>query len=193
MRKEPRRVEPLRDKAQIAAIKANLLTTGRVRDHAWFTLGVNSALRGTDLLFLKTSHVWDQGLLSHIRIVENKTGKPGMHRINSAMAAALDLLFQAEPDLKDHPEWFLFGGRRNKPLDRTWVWEILQRETARVGAQGNFGIRTLRKSWAFHARSAGVPIDRIMEKLNHSSIAQTKRYIGITQDELDQDSELVNL
>jgi hypothetical protein len=39
----------------------------------------------------------------------------------------------------------------------------------------------------------GVGLDLIMEKLNHNSLAYTKRYLGITDDELEAVVRKLNL
>jgi len=62
-----------------------------------------------------------------------------------------------------------------------------------VGLGGNFGTHTLRKTWGYHARLQGVDLALIMHKLNHSSISITKRYLGITDDELEAVVHRLNL
>ena len=39
----------------------------------------------------------------------------------------------------------------------------------------------------------GVDLGLIMHKLNHESIAYTKRYLGITDDELEEVAQRLNL
>ena len=39
----------------------------------------------------------------------------------------------------------------------------------------------------------GVPLELIMHKLNHSNVSMTKRYLGITDDELRSIAEGLNL
>jgi site-specific recombinase XerD len=51
----------------------------------------------------------------------------------------------------------------------------------------------LRKTWGYHARLQGVDLALIMYKLNHASITYTKRYLGITDDELQAVVERLNL
>ena len=63
-----------------------------------------------------------------------------------------------------------------------------------VGLAGNYGTHTLRKTWGYQARQSGVPLlELIMAKLNHSNISMTKRYLGITDDELRAIAEGLNL
>jgi site-specific recombinase XerD len=52
---------------------------------------------------------------------------------------------------------------------------------------------TLRKTWGYYARMSGVDLALIMHKLNHNSLAYTKRYIGITDDELPDVARRLNL
>ncbi len=63
-------------------------------------------------------------------------------------------------------------------------WEFLSKLCEEVGLKGNFGNHTLRKTWGYQARMNAVPMEIIQHKLNHSSITVTKRYIGITNDEI---------
>lgn len=58
---------------------------------------------------------------------------------------------------------------------------------------GNFGTHSLHKTWAYHAHLSEVDLALIMHKLNHESIAYTKRYLGITDDELHTVAQRLNL
>jgi site-specific recombinase XerD len=64
---------------------------------------------------------------------------------------------------------------------------------AAVGLTGNYGTHSLRKTWGYHARLSGVPLELIMHKLNHANVSVTKRYLGITDDELRAIVEGLNL
>jgi site-specific recombinase XerD len=62
-----------------------------------------------------------------------------------------------------------------------------------VGLRGNYGTHTLRKTWGYHARLNGVPLELIMHRFNHNNLAYTKRYLGITDDELEAVVRRLNL
>ena len=51
----------------------------------------------------------------------------------------------------------------------------------------------MRKTWGYHARMQGVDLALIMHKLNHASIIYTKRYLGITDEELNEVVQRLNL
>ena len=50
--------------------------------------------------------------------------------------------------------------------------------------EGSYGTHNLRKTWGYPARMQGVDLALIMQKLNHASVSQTKRYLGITNNDL---------
>jgi integrase len=53
-----------------------------------------------------------------------------------------------------------------------------------VWLKGNFWWHTLRKTRGYQARLNAIPLEIIQHKLNHSSLAVTQRYLGITADEI---------
>jgi len=86
---------------------------------------------------------------------------------------------------------FLDDRGRNKP--RFWIHEQKRNKCHEVVLPGNFGTHSLRKTWGYHARIQGVDLTFIMHKLNYESIAYTKRYLGITDDELQAVAQRLNL
>jgi site-specific recombinase XerD len=62
-----------------------------------------------------------------------------------------------------------------------------------VGLRGSYGTHSLRKTWGYHARKHGVDLALIMHKLNHNNLAYTKRYLGITDEELEEIIRRLNL
>ena len=80
-----------------------------------------------------------------------------------------------------------------KPIKRGQAWKIIATICQQVGLRGNFGTHSLRKTSGYHARMQGVDLALIMYKLNQESIAYTKRYLEITNDELQAVSQRLNL
>lgn len=188
------KVEPIRNPKKIAQIKNLLKAKEDPRDYLLFTLGINFALRIQDLLSLKVKDVLEDGKIKeYVYLRERKTGKQRRIRINRSAREALEYYFSRVREVD--PEDYLFKSRRsNKPLDRTRAYRLVREWTEAVGlTQGKYGTHSLRKTWGYHARKQGVPIELIMEKLGHNSPAVTKRYIGITDDEIEDVESHVNL
>jgi integrase len=192
-------VEPIRDRKKIAQIKNLLRGQERFRDLLLFVVGINTALRISDLLGLQVANfVDDQG---HIRlrfwIKEQKRNKRHEVVINQSIRESLGEYLEAYPGVADDPENFAFFNTKmngySEPIKRGQAWKLIVSICNEVGLRGNYGTHSLRKTWGFHARMQGVDLALIMHKLNHESIAYTKRYLGITDDELEAVAQRLNL
>jgi integrase len=192
-------VEPIRDRKKIAQIKNLLRGQGRLRDLLLFTVGINTALRISDLLQLQIGHFVDErgNVKSRFWIQEQKTGKRHDVAVNESIKEVLAEYLRVYPDITSNPQHFIFFNseynRYAVPLKRGRAWEFISAICKEVGLPGNYGTHTLRKTWGYQARMQGVDLGLIMVKLNHESLAYTKRYIGITDDELEAVVKKLNL
>ncbi|MCL6571302.1 MAG: site-specific integrase [Bacillus sp. (in: Bacteria)] len=179
-------VQPIRDMEKIKAMK-KILKGNNIRDYTLFSIGINSALRIGDLLKLKISDVVNGGgkIKDRITTREQKTGKAKDFPIGATARKAI------EEYLKDwkgvNMDDYLFPSRKgeNKPITRQHAWYIINEAAREVGIEEKIGTHTLRKTFGYHAYKAGYDIAIIQKLLNHSSPKETLRYIGITQDQLD--------
>ena len=192
-------VEPIRDRKKIAQIKNLLRGEGRYRDLLLFVVGINTALRISDLLELHVGHFLDdhQHIKPRFLIKEQKRGKRQEVVVNTSIREALEEFFAAHPEIIGNKNHFIFFNTKDsgfmQPIRRGQAWKIIMTICQQVGLRGNFGTHSLRKTWGYHARMQGVDLALIMHKLNHESIAYTKRYLGITDDELQAVSQRLNL
>jgi integrase len=194
-------VEPIREKKKITQIKNQLVGAKRYRDLLLFVVGINTALRISDLLQLRIGHFLDEqgNVRDRFLIREEKRDKRNQVVINESIRETLEIYLTAYPEVQsDTSHYLFFSSRRNgpsfkKPITRVQAWRIVDEMCKAVGLVGNFGTHTLRKTWGYHARQNGVPLELIMAKLNHSNISMTKRYLGITDDELRAIAEGLNL
>ena len=182
-------VEPIRNRKKIAQIKNLLRGQRRFRDLLLFIVGINTALRISDLLELRISHFLDnqRRLKRRFWIHEQKRNKRHEVVINHSIQEVLEEYLKAYPGIADSFEYFVFFNTKmndySKPIQRGQAWKFIVSICNDVGLQGNYGTHSLRKTWGYHARLQGVDLGLIMHKLNHESIAYTKRYLGITDDE----------
>jgi integrase len=172
-----RMVQPIRDKEKIAAMKAELLKTGR-RNWFLFVFGINTGLRISDILKLKVKDVKGK---SHLMIYEQKTGKYKRFKINRELQQHI-LSYTANMD----DEEYLFKSLRSPfPIKRIQAYKILNRAAKKIGIS-EIGTHTLRKTFGYHFYQRTKDVALLQEIFNHSSPSITLRYIGINQDLIDK-------
>lgn len=192
-------VEPIRDKKKIAQIKNTLRGEGRFRDLLLFVVGINSALRVSDLLQLRVGHFLDEygGVRESFVIREEKRGKRQEVVVNQSIRETLAEYRAAYPNVEENLDHHVFFNTRtgdySSPIGRKQAWNLISEICGAVGLRGSFGTHSLRKTWGYHARMSGVDLALIMHMLNHSDLAYTKRYLGITDDELGAVVRRLNL
>ena len=151
-------VEPIRDRKKIAQIKNLLRGQKRFRDLLLFVVGINTALRISDLLQLQINHFLDeQGRIKHrFWIKERKRGKRHEVVINTSIREALDEYLAAFPDIgNDRNNFVFFSSKANNysvPIKRGQAWKFITSICRDAGLSGNFGTHSLRKTWGYHAR-----------------------------------------
>ncbi len=184
-RERVKAVEPLRDKRQIEAIR-KILAAQNLRDAAWFTLGINSGLRISDLLHLTVGDVRESPSKwrDRIRITEQKTGKTKDFPLSDRAKKVLIAYLATRPNA--HPSDPLFPSRKHgRPLQRGQAWQLLRDAAQAVGVTDPVGTQTMRKTFGYHAYASGVDLAIIQQILNHSSPGTTLAYIGIRREDRD--------
>ena len=187
-------VDPIRDKRKIVDIKNKLKTEKSPRNYLLFTLGINTAFRISDILKLKVKDILDDNkdIRRHIYMRQQKTGKELRPKINESMIEAIKYYLK-NTNIQDPEDYLFTSDRSNGSLSKVQCWNLVNNWTREVGLEGNYGTHTLRKTWGYQARQAGMPMELISEKLGHTSIAVTRRYLGITQDEVNNWEDRINL
>lgn len=189
-------VEPIRDKWKIEEIKKLLERSWNYRDLLMFVGGINFALRIQDLLKLKVSDLFFDGKIrDFFDIEEKKTKKKNRIFITDNVKKVLKDYIVHYPNIAVDPESFIFFASKTgkKAICRRQALNIVHDMTRKVWLDGNFGTHTLRKTWGYQARKKDISLSIIQQKLNHSSIKVTERYLGITTDEIGDACKSLNL
>ena len=169
-------VEPIRDKKQIKAVE-NYLAQKNPRNRLLFVLGCNSGLRVSDILALDVKDVRNK---THIELNEQKTGKIKRFPINNKLKKLINDFIKDKED--DEP---LFLSQKRHRLDRSQVYRMLNETCKALGITANIGTHSMRKSMGYHHYKQFKDVAMLQMIFNHSSPQITLRYIGISQDEID--------
>lgn len=187
-------VEPIRDKKKLNDMKIYLKGKS-LRDYTLFVVGINVALRISDLLALTWADLLSDNkrTFKSINLREGKTKKKRKIELNKASQKALSELLETLDDCELNDYIFKSRESSNKPITRQQALNILKDGANAVGIEDNVGTHTLRKTWGYHAWKQGFSPALIMETLNHSNLNMTKRYLGIRQDDINALYEGLNL
>lgn len=175
-------VEAVKDKSQIQMVSHLLDKHGSADYKDIWELGINAALRISDLLSLKFSDVEGVEVL---KLIEGKTKKVRSIKLNSK---AQDIIQRRRND--NLADTWLFQAKGNrarsseKPIDRSTVARKFKEVGDIIGIQ--LSTHSMRKTRGYAMWSDGVPIEVICKVLNHSTPAVTMRYIGIEKQDVHQ-------
>jgi integrase len=176
-------VEPIKDVKKIDAIKKLLKNK---RDILLFTMGINSALRVSDLLKLTIGDVLDgnRKVRPSIVLKERKTDKTKTFPLNESVKRELKAYLAERGEVNDKEP--LFPSRKGqKALSRIQAWSILNTVGQLVGLD-NIGTHSLRKTCGYFLyKKSGGNLALVQKLLNHSSSGDTLRYIGIDREQMD--------
>lgn len=183
--------QPIRDPVKLRNFKEYYLAgKPSPRNYVLCILGLNTALRISDILQLKWGSVYDFAkgeYLSHISVVEQKTGKRNQIALNHALAEALQDYYvscKPAPSAAD----YLFPSRKghNCPIGRSQAFRIVKEAACGSGLEQHVSCHSLRKTFGYYAWQQGTQPALLMDIYNHSSYRVTKHYLGIDQDDRDR-------
>ncbi|MED4533408.1 site-specific integrase [Metabacillus fastidiosus] len=174
-------VQPIKEKDKLEAIK-KILRASSIRNELLFVLGINTGLRISDLLSLE---IGDVKASDKIEIREKKTKKQRTIAISRKTCRLIERYLKEERPNAEYDEP-LFLSQKGGPISRQHAYDILNKAARAVGINDRIGTHSLRKTFGYFAYKKGVDLAMIQKLLNHSSQAETLRYIGITQEQMDE-------
>jgi len=177
-------VDPFRETKDIRNMLEICEEEGKYKEKLLLLFGINSSLRISDLLEV----TWEDILTSERELIKNsfkikegKTRKTKVITLNLMLKQGIKDYMTHETRLK---KGYVFKssyrGRIHQHFTRQYAHNFIKWVTYAAGMEGNYSTHSLRKTFGFRAREAGVDIGTIMEVLNHSSPETTLRYLGYT-------------
>ena len=171
-------VQPLRDKKEISdMIEALGMSNNGKRDQLLFKLGISTGLRCGDLVSLTVEQVKGK---SSFKIREGKTKKERTVYLNTVMAEIADYIETLPNDTV-----YLFPSRKgDKHITTTQAYRIIAKGGDMIGNH-SIGTHTMRKTFGYTYYQATKDVATLMDIFNHSSQSITLRYIGITEEQVE--------
>ncbi len=177
--------EPIRNKNQVRELAAYYLKRGEIRNHVLIVMGVHTALRISDLLRLRWDDVYDfdnERIRDCVSVTEKKTGKAKIIALSPHIKTALSVfLFAARPGV-----FIIENKRTGKAISRIQAYRLIRAASEALAFSRHVSCHSLRKTFGYHAWKSGVSPVIIMDIYNHSSLAVTQRYLGVTQDDRNE-------
>ncbi|WP_010094046.1 tyrosine-type recombinase/integrase [Ornithinibacillus scapharcae] len=174
-------VVPIKDVSKINKMK-NILKASSLRDYVMFVVGINTGIKGQDLLELRVEDVWDgQQAKEFLYVQDEKTGETQAYYLNSKVQSSL-ASYLGDGHLTQ-TDYLFISKKNNKPITRQQAYRVINQAAKAAGVEGKIGIITLRKTFGYHAYRKGVAISILMTLFHHNSRTETLKYIGITEEE----------
>lgn len=172
------------------------------RNKMLFLIGINLSLRISDLITLKWNFFFkdDMTFRDFYKIQPKKTRKTGKFvtlYFNEVVKKAI-IEYTEQYPIEDM-DGFVFKSRKgNGAVTEKGVWKIIVDVAAEAGIDyKNVGTHSLRKTFGYHiwhnAEDKEKALVMLMVIFNHSSVATTKKYIGIMNEEIEDVFNGLNL
>lgn len=176
-------VQPLKTRQDIEDFKWALKKYCFNRDYIMFIIGINSGLRISDLLKLKTAEM--KGKKS-LKIQESKTGKPRTIHLDNIFDEIQSYI------ATNDSEWMFPSRQSENPISATQAYRQLQKAGKGAGID-SIGTHTMRKTFGYWHYELHDNIAQLQSILNHSSSQITLRYIGLTEEKERESIIAMNL
>jgi integrase len=150
------------------------------------SIGVFTGLRIGDLLQLRFSQFETSETFT---IVEKKTKKTRKIKINQDLKSIL-IRIKEKMSIADSNQFIFINRYGTKPIDRSWINVCLKRifKKYNIELEGNISSHMFRKTLGNRVLKlndySNESIVLLMELFGHSSMAITKKYLGIREREI---------
>ena len=171
-------VQPLRTIKEITdMIEAlSMSPNTAARNVLLFKIGISTGLRIGDIVKLQISDVKGR---SSLKIREGKTKKERTVHLNAIMADIAEYIEGLDSDAG-----YLFASRKgDSHITTTQAYRVLT-SSANLLGRSDIGTHTMRKTFGYHYYKRTHDILTLMNIFNHADQSTTKRYIGITEEEV---------
>ena len=144
----------------------------------YMIMSANTGLRISDILNL----TWEYVKEDLVVITEKKTGKKRTFKINAAVREALNRF-------DSNKSGFIFVSQKKTVYSRQTINRLLKKVFGKESKKSNISSHSLRKSFGRRVyennNESEKALTYLSELFNHTSVATTRKYLGIRQEELN--------
>ena len=171
--------EPIRNMKDVQEMLEVLRTREQgFRDALLFEVGLSTGLRISDILSLRKCDITD----GFVRLKTQKTKQYRMIVLNDACREKLEAYTKNMQE-----EQLLF------PIQRQWVHKMLKWAADQIGLDKRYvSTHVMRKTAAYHFYQRTKDIVRTQEFLGHRSSTETRKYLMINEEEVNQELQNFN-
>jgi len=175
---------------ELARVSRKLRKDKNFKWELYFLFSLSSALRVGDVLSTKWCDVVDKTGNVKPKFIkkEQKTGKTRVISFSNKTSCRIAELYVELG--RPNANAYMFAGRSGEPMSRQYINQELKRIKTRYSViVGNFSTHSFRKSfgrayWEREDRSSAALV-MLMGVFNHTSVDTTRRYLGITDEEIE--------
>jgi integrase len=176
-KEEIKDVQPIRDYDQITDMKWALKRFCGERDYILFLVGINTGLRISDLLKLKAK---DLKRKKKVMIKEGKTEKPRTIHLENIYGELNEYINSLGGTV-----WLFPSRKGDKPITRIQAYRQLNKAAQMVDITEGIGTHTMRKTFGYWHYKQFRDVAELQMILNHSHPEITLKYIGITDEQIE--------
>lgn len=196
--KKKRPAKPIKDRTAVLDIQ-DYLKERSIRDYVLFILGITTGYRAGDLVILKVRDIKQAINEGYFEILEGKKAnsnnvreenrKPRIVKIPSNLEKILKNYISGK---KDYEYLFISRKGKNRHITVSHVSRILKHAGEEFGLQ-QITAHSMRKTYAYSIYvKKKYDVTLVKEMLGHSSIEETKCYLGLDRELYDEVSEELN-
>lgn len=145
-----------------------------------------TGLRISDVLSARVG----ESLAGVRRLKEQKTGKSKTIKLNSKLVNSISI-YASNNNLSDDDYLFFSSRNRDEHIKRSRASKIIAKAGDMIDI--TCSAHSLRKTFGYLAYKNGTSIELLMQIFNHSSQSVTLRYIGITQENINEVYDSINI
>lgn len=176
-KEEIKDVQPIRDLKLLEDMKWSLKRHCEERDYILFLVGINTGLRVSDLLRLKIKDIKGK---KKIVVKEGKTQKPRTIQLTNIYDELNEYIKTLEGT-----EWLFPSRKGNLSISRVHAYRQLNKASAMVDVVDGIGTHTMRKTFGYWHYKQFKDVAELQTILNHSHPSITLKYIGITDEQIE--------